>query len=87
MPYTCCLRPALDAKRPVENPTIVPMDEVSGIREEIIRNLADDGGEVTVIITVSASKSGGFSQNTIRAVRENGDALQLELQIDESGSG
>ena len=58
MPYTCCLRPDLDAKRPVENPTIAPMDEVSGIRDEIIRNLTDDG-----------------------------DALQLELQIDESGSG
>ena len=34
------------------------MDEVSGIRDEIIRNLTDDG-----------------------------DALQLVLQIDESGSG
>ena len=42
---------------------------------------------MTVTITVSASKVGGFSQNTIRAVRENCDALQLELQFDESGSG
>ena len=65
----------------------ISLDEVSGIRDEIIRNLTDDGGDVTVTITVSASKSGGFSQNTLRAIRENGDALQLELQIDESGSG
>ena len=64
----------------------ISLDEVSGIREEIIRNLTDDGGEVTVTITVSASKAGGFSQNAVRAVRENGDALQLELQIDESPS-
>ncbi|MCY4474615.1 MAG: hypothetical protein OXC83_04180 [Chloroflexi bacterium] len=40
-----------------------------------------------VTITVSASKEGGFSQNTLRALRENGEALQLVLQIDELGSG
>ena len=27
---------------------------------------------------VSASKGDGFSQNTLRAVRENGNALQIE---------
>ena len=65
----------------------ISLDAISGIQNEIIRNLTDDGGDVTVTITVSASKAGGFSQHTLRAVRENGDALQLELQIDESGSG
>ena len=65
----------------------ISLDAISGIQNEIIRNITDDGGDVTVTITVSASKSGGFSQNTVRAIRENGDALQLELQIDDSGSG
>ena len=62
----------------------INLNDVSEIQAEIIRNLRDDGGDVTVTITVSASKEGGFSQNTLRAIRENGDALQLELQIQES---
>lgn len=64
----------------------ISLDEVSGIRDEIIRNLTEDGGDVTVTITVSASKTGGFSHNTLRAIRENGDALQLVLEIEESRS-
>ena len=60
----------------------ISLDDVSEIQAEIVRNLRDDGGEVTVTITVAASKSGGFSQNTIRSIRENGSSLQLELQIE-----
>ena len=65
----------------------ISLDDVDDIKDEIIRNLIDDGGDVTVTITVSASKAGGFSQNTLRSIRENGDALQLELQIDEAPNG
>ena len=61
----------------------ISLDTVSEIQAEIIRNLRDDGGDVTVTITVSASKSGGFSQNTIRAVRENGTQLELQIQEDQ----
>ena len=63
----------------------ISLDTVSELRDEIVRNLTDDGGDVTVTITVSASKEGGFSQHTLRAIRENGDALQLKLQIEDSG--
>ena len=59
--------------------------DVSNIQAEIVRNLQDDGGQVTVTITVSASKTGGFSEETLRAVRING--TQLELQIEESRDG
>ena len=57
------------------------LDDVDALRDEIIRNLSRDGGEVTVEITISASKPDGFSENTIRSVREN--SIQLGLQFNE----
>ena len=59
----------------------ISLDAVNDIQSEIVRNLTDDGGDVVVRILVSASKAGGFSQGTVRAVRENG--VQLELEVEE----
>ena len=59
----------------------ISLDAVNEIQSEIVRNLTEDGGDVVVRILVSASKAGGFSQGTVRAVRENG--VQLELEVEE----
>ena len=60
----------------------ISLDDVNTLREEIIRNLTNDGGEVTVEIIVSATKAGGFSESIARSVRENG--VQLGLDIEET---
>ena len=54
------------------------------LRDEIIRNLHNDGANVTVEIIISADKAVGFSENATRAVREN--SAQLQLQFTESDS-
>ena len=59
----------------------ISLDDINLLRQEIIRNLSTDGGEVTVEITVSARKDDGFSENITRSVREN--SIQLGLQFDE----
>ena len=46
--------------------------------------LSSDGGEITVEITISASKPDGFSDGIIRSVREN--SAQLGLEFNESDS-
>ena len=61
----------------------ISLDEFSKLREEIIRNLIADGGEITVDIIVSAKKPGGFSENIIRSVRENSVQLGLDFSTDE----
>ncbi len=58
----------------------ISLDDVNLLREEIIRNLRDDGGDITVEITIRAHKADGFSESTARAVREN--SVQLNLAID-----
>ena len=63
-------------------PGNISLDAVNQLREEIIRNLSDDGGEVTVEITIRAVKDGGFSENIARAVRENGQQLGLNLEAE-----
>ena len=55
------------------------------LRDEIIRNLRNDGGNVTVEVTIRADKTDGFSENATRAVREN--SVQLELDFTESDYG
>ena len=60
----------------------ISLDDVNLLREEIIRNLREDGGEITVEITIRAHKADGFSESTARAVREN--SVQLDLAIDEA---
>ena len=60
----------------------ISLDDVNLLREEIVRNLREDGGEITVEITIRAHKADGFSESTARAVREN--SVQLDLAIDEA---
>ena len=60
----------------------ISLDDVNALRQEIIRNLLDDGGSVTVEIIVTGRKPGGFSENAARPVREN--SKQLSLEFDES---
>ena len=55
------------------------LDDFNTLREEIIRNLSQDGGEVTVQITISARKPDGFSEGTTRSVKENSVQLGLEF--------
>ena len=57
----------------------ISLDDINQLREEIIRNLTNDGGEITVEITVSASKPEGFSESIARSVRENSRQLGLEF--------
>ena len=61
----------------------ISLDDINVLREEIIRNLSSEGGEVTVEITVSASKPDGFSEGIIRSVRENSAQLGLEFNTEE----
>ena len=58
----------------------VVQGDIDQLRQEIIRNLKEDGGEITVEVTVSARKPGGFSQSTVRSVREN--SYQLGFDFD-----
>ncbi len=58
----------------------ISLDDARLLSDEIIRNLRDDGGEVTVEITIRAHKADGFSESTARAVREN--SVQLDLDLD-----
>ena len=60
----------------------LPLDYARLLSDEIIRNLSDDRGEITVEITIHAHKSNGFSDSTVRAVREN--SVQLDLDLDMS---
>ena len=57
----------------------ISLDDINQLRQEIIRILSDDRGEVTVEITVSASNPEGFSEGTARYVRENSRQLGLEF--------
>ena len=63
-------------------PGNISLDAVNQLREEIIRNLSADGGEVTVEITIRAVKDAGFSESIARAVRENGQQLGLNLETE-----
>ena len=57
----------------------ISLDDARMLSDEIIRNLRDDGGEITVEITIRAHKADGFSESTTRAVRENSHQLDLNL--------
>ena len=59
----------------------ISLDDISLLRDEIIVNLQRDGGEVTVEITITGRKQGGFSESTRRAIREN--SVQLSLDFNE----
>ena len=56
----------------------ISLDEVSNLREEIIRNLRDGGGRVTITIAIEADNPDGFSEHAARTVRENSGQLGLD---------
>ena len=58
----------------------ISLDDVNLLREEIIRNLRDDGGEITISITINAKKLDGFSENIARSVRENSTQLSIDFE-------
>lgn len=60
----------------------VAMYDFNQLRDEIIRNLRNDGGAVTVEVIISGEKADGFSESITRAIREN--SVQLELDFTES---
>ena len=57
----------------------VALYDFNRLRDEIIRNLRNDGGSVTVEVIISGEKADGFSASITRAIREN--SLQLELEF------
>lgn len=80
-PATYTTRPRrVVARKTVESD--VAMYDFNQLRDEIIRNLRNDGGDVTVEVIIQAAKDDGFSESTTRAVREN--STQLELNFTES---
>ena len=68
------------ARKTVESD--VAMYDFNQLRDEIIRNLRNDGGDVKVEIIIQADKTDGFSESITRAIREN--SVQLELDFSES---
>lgn len=58
----------------------ISLDEINQLRDEIIRNLRDDGGDISVDIIVTAAKAEGFSENIARSVRQNSQQLDLEFR-------
>ena len=75
--------PPAGPKRIVVTKTIqddISLDDINLLRDEIIRNLNTDGGEVTVEIVITANKPEGFSESTARAVRENSAQLGLDCE-------
>ena len=58
----------------------IDLNDISQLREEIIRNLNEAGGETTVSLTVSARNPDGFPENTVRSIRENSEQLGLDFE-------
>ena len=57
------------------------------LRDEIAQNLADDGAEVTIEITITGLKAEGFSRNTSTGVAQNSESLGVELEDDSIPTG
>ena len=75
--------PSLGPRRIVAVKTVhgdISLDDIDRLREEIIRNLHDDGGQVTIKITITAEHADGFSESATRTVRENSGHLGLDYQ-------
>ena len=58
----------------------IDMNAVSDMQNEIVRNLTEGGGEVTVSITITARHPDGFPEQTTRPTRENSEQLGLEYE-------
>ena len=54
------------------------LDDFNNLRSEIIRNLRDGGGEVTVTITIEARKDDGFDETAEVARNMGSDAESVE---------
>ena len=75
--------PSAGPKRIVVTKTIqndISLDDINQLRDEIIRNLRADEGNVTVEIVITADNPEGFSESTARAVRENSAQLGLDIK-------
>ena len=57
----------------------VAMYDFNQLRDEIIRNLHNDGGDVTVEVIIRAAKDDGFSESITRAVRGEQRPARTEL--------
>ena len=57
----------------------ISLNDISQLREEIIRNLREDGANITVEITITAEKTDGFDEDATRSVRENSLLLGVEF--------
>ena len=80
-PATYTTRPRhVVARKTIESD--VAMYDFNQLRDEIIRNLRNDGGNVKVEVVIQADKTDGFSESITRAIREN--SAQLELEFSES---
>lgn len=55
-------------------------EDIDSIKDEIARTLQTDGGEVKIEIIVTADKSDGFSENTVRAVKTNSEHLDAHFK-------
>ena len=58
----------------------ISLDDINLLREEIIRNLREDGGEIIISITINAKKTDGFSESIARSVRENSTQLSIDFE-------
>ena len=58
----------------------ISLDDINLLRAEIIRTMRNDGGKISVTIIIEARKPKGFSENAARSVKQNSDALGVELK-------
>ena len=61
------------------------LDDFNNLRDSIIRVLRDGGGEVTVTITIEASKDEGFDEGVTSPVRQNSGQLGLDFDSFDMG--
>ena len=58
----------------------ISLDDINLLREEIIRTMQNDGGEISVTVTIEARNPDGFSENAARSIRQNSESLNVALQ-------
>ena len=58
------------------------LDDFNSLRSEIIRNLRDGGGEITITVTIEASNDDGFEESITRSVRDNSGQLGLDFVLE-----
>ena len=56
----------------------IAMYDFNQLRDEIARDLISHGADVSIEITIKGSHAEGFSENTLRAFKENGKLLGLD---------